>query len=167
MARLAQLSERRAVAPALGQAVAAVSELVRARGEPRVVAVAQLGGGVRDQRDVGQVDALAGVQHELDGGPVARLGVRAGGDAGAALAALPADADAYPLVTSDRLARAVGEFALGPVDAAPAGPCAPSAPITPALPQETDAQSREDLSGRSRVGENLSRCASLGPARQL
>ena len=54
VACLAQRGERGAVATALRQAVPAVAELVRARRQPRVVAIAQLGRGMRDQRDVSE-----------------------------------------------------------------------------------------------------------------
>jgi hypothetical protein len=95
--------------------VAAVAELVRARSETRVVAVAQLGGGVRDQRNVGQVDTLAGVQHEFEREPIARLGVGTRGDPGAPLPRLAAGADPHAFVAGERLLGTMRELAGMPV----------------------------------------------------
>jgi hypothetical protein len=65
---------------------------------------------VRDQRDVGQVDALAGVQRRARARSRRAARRPARGDAGAAVAAFAADAEAHAFVARERLARAVREL---------------------------------------------------------
>lgn len=104
-ARLAQGGEGGGVVAALGQAVAAVAERVRACGQPPVVRVAAarwLGGG--DHLDVGDRERLPGVQGEFTTVWPRRP---AGDPPGVFGAVVEAHADAFAV--ADRARRAPGE----------------------------------------------------------